>query len=105
MTLQTTKTESHALAPLRRLPNALAKKHTTVGSFIRTAILTLSTPTQPRPTAPIGIGTPPVVNDIDKETFKEEIRVFVKTKASIESTMKSLCDLIWGQCSKQVTMI
>jgi hypothetical protein len=26
--------------------------------------------------------------------------MFVKTKAAIESTMKSLYDLIWGQCSK-----
>jgi thymidylate synthase len=28
--------------------------------------------------------------------------MFVKTKAAIESTMKSLYDLIWGQCSKSL---
>jgi hypothetical protein len=28
--------------------------------------------------------------------------MFVKTKAAIESTMKSLYDLIWGQCSESL---
>jgi hypothetical protein len=80
----------------------VGEKYTSTGSFLRTAILTLSLPAQPRPTAPVGSGTPPVVDEIDKEIFKEEIRMFVKTKASIESTMKSLYDLIWGQCSESL---
>jgi hypothetical protein len=80
----------------------VGEKYTGAGSFIRTAILTLNTPTQRRPSAPVGTGTPPIVDDIEKETFKEETRVFVKTKASIESTMKSLYDLIWGQCSESL---
>jgi hypothetical protein len=89
-----------------RTPEEIARyvgeKHTAAGSFIRTAILTLSIPTQRRPSAPVGTGTPPIVDDIKKEIFKEEMRIFVKTKASIESTMKSLCDLIWGQCSESL---
>jgi hypothetical protein len=79
----------------------VGEKYTATMSFIRTAILTLSMPAQQRrPSAPVGTGTPPIVDDIEKETFKEETRMFVKTKASIESTMKSICDLIWGQCSE-----
>jgi hypothetical protein len=77
----------------------VGEKYTTTGSFIRTAILTLSVPDQPRPTAPTGIGNPPVVDSVDQEIFREEVRMFVKTKAAITSTMKSLYDLIWGQCS------
>jgi hypothetical protein len=80
----------------------VGEKYTTTGSFIRTAILTLTVPTQVRPSAPIGTGTPAVIDAVDQETFREEIRMFVKTKAAIESTMVSLYDLIWGQCSKSL---
>jgi hypothetical protein len=66
------------------------EKYTTTGSFIQTAILTLTVPTQVRPSVPIGIGTPAVMDAVDQEIFREEIRMFVKTKAAIESTMKSL---------------
>jgi hypothetical protein len=80
----------------------VGEKYTTTGSFIRTAILTLTVPTQVRPSAPIGTGTPAVIDAVDQEIFREEIRMFVKTKAAIESTMKSLYDLIWGQCSESL---
>jgi hypothetical protein len=80
----------------------VGEKYTAAGSFIQTAGLTLSMPVQRKPSAPVGTGTAPIVHDIDKETFKEETRMFVKTKASIESRMKSLCDLIWGQCSESL---
>jgi hypothetical protein len=93
---------SSTLAQQKRLPNTLVKIYTTTGSFIRTAILTLTVPTQVRPSAPIGTGTPAVIDAVDQEIFREEIRMFVKTKAAIESTMKSLYDLIWGQCSKSL---
>jgi hypothetical protein len=39
---------------------------------------------------------------VDQEIFREEVRMFVKTKAVIESTMKSLYDLIWGQCRESL---
>jgi hypothetical protein len=80
----------------------VGEKYTTTGSFIRTAILTLTIPAQARPAAPIGTGTPPIIDPVNLEIFREEIRMFVKTKAAIESTMKSLYDLIWGQCSESV---
>jgi hypothetical protein len=53
----------------------VGEKYTTTGSYIRTAILTLSIPAQTRPTAPVAIGDPPTVNDIEKEIFKEEPHV------------------------------
>jgi hypothetical protein len=62
--------------------------------------MTLNVSSPKRPIAPLGIGTPPVVDPVDQEIFKEEIRIYVKTKATVESTMKSLYDLIWGQCSE-----
>jgi hypothetical protein len=84
------------------IARSVGEKYTTTGSFIRTAILTLTVPIQARPTAPIGTGTPAVIDAVDQEIFQEEMRMFVKTKAAIESTMKSLYDLIWGQCSESL---
>jgi hypothetical protein len=84
------------------LTRYVSEKYTTTGSFIRTAILTLTVPDHPRPAAPIGVGTPPVVDSVDQEMFRNEVRMYVKTKAAIKSTMKSLYDLIWGQCSKSL---
>jgi hypothetical protein len=75
----------------------VGEKYTTIGSFIRTAILNLTVPTQVRPSAPIGTGTPGVIDAVDPE-----IRMFVKTKAAIESTIKSLYNLIWGQCNESL---
>jgi hypothetical protein len=80
----------------------VGEKYTTIGSYIRTAILTLTVPAPKKPTAPAGIGTPLVIDPVDQEIFREEIQIFVKTKAAIESTMKSLYDLIWGQCSESL---
>jgi hypothetical protein len=86
----------------KEIARYVGEKYTATGSFIRTAILTLTVPTQVRPSATIGIGTPAVIDAVDQEIFREEIRMFVKTNAAIESTMKSLYDLIWGQCSESL---
>jgi hypothetical protein len=39
---------------------------------------------------------------VDQEIFKEKIRMYVKVEASIETTMKSLYDLLWGKCSETI---
>ena len=80
----------------------VGEKYTNTGSFIRTAIMTLKVPVQTRPSPPVETGTPPAIDPVDQEIFREEIRLFVKTKGAIESTMKSLYDLIWGQCSESI---
>jgi hypothetical protein len=80
----------------------IGEKHTVTATYIRTAVLTLIVPAPPRPTAPIATGTPPVVDPVDQEIFKEKIRMYVKTEAGIETAMKSLYDLIWGQCSESI---
>jgi hypothetical protein len=80
----------------------VGEKYTNTGSFIRTAIMTLKVPVQTRPSPPVETGTPPAIDPVDQEIFREEIRLFVKTKGAIESTMKSLYDLIWGQCSESL---
>jgi hypothetical protein len=78
------------------------EKYTTTGSYIRTGILTLVVPAPARPNAPVATGTPAVVDAVDLEIFKEKVRMYVKIEASIETTMKSLYDLIWGQCSESL---
>jgi hypothetical protein len=50
----------------------VGEKYTTIGSFLRIGILSLVVPAPTRPTAPIA------------------------------TTMKSLYDLIWGQCSESL---
>jgi hypothetical protein len=55
-----------------------------------------------RPTAAAAPGDPAIINPVDQDIFKEEIRMYVKTRATIETTMKSLYDLIWGQCSESL---
>jgi hypothetical protein len=37
-----------------------------------------------------------------QEIFKEKICLNVKTEVAIETTMKSLYNLIWGQCSESL---
>ena len=64
--------------------------------------MTLQVPVQTRPTAPVQVDDTATVDPVDQEIFREEIRLFVKTKGAIESTMKSLYDLVWGQCSESL---
>jgi hypothetical protein len=80
----------------------VGKKYTTTGTYIRTGILTLVVPAPARPNAPVATGTPAMVNAVDLEIFKEKVHMYVKIEASIERTMKSLYDLIWGQCSESL---
>jgi hypothetical protein len=63
-------------------------------------MLTLTVPTPTRPIAPIAAGDPAVIDPVEQEIFKEKIWMYVKIESSIETTMKSLYDLLWGQCSK-----
>jgi hypothetical protein len=49
----------------------VGEKYTSTGSHVRTAILTLIIPVPTRPTAPMARGTPPVVDPVDQESFKE----------------------------------
>ena len=68
----------------------VGEKYTTTGSYIRTAILTLNVPAPARPTAPTATGTPPLVDPVDQEIFREKIRMYVKTEVGIEAAMKSI---------------
>jgi hypothetical protein len=55
-----------------------------------------------RPTAPVGVGDPPIVDPVDQAIFGEEIRQFVKEKAAIVAAMTGLYSVIWGQCSESL---
>jgi hypothetical protein len=80
----------------------VGEKYTTTGTFVRTAILTLVVPVPTRPTAPVATGSPATIDPVDGEIFREEICMYVKMRAAIGSAMKSLYDLIWGQCSESL---
>mgnify|MGYP002807166505 CR=1 FL=1 len=80
----------------------VGEKYTTTGSYIRTALLTLNVPSVARPITPFATVTPPAVDTVDQEIFMEKIRMYVKVEASIETTMKSLYDLLWGQCRETI---
>jgi hypothetical protein len=49
------------------------EKYSAVGSYIRTAILTMTAQVPTRPTAPGKTGTPPTVDPVDQAIFNEEI--------------------------------
>jgi hypothetical protein len=78
------------------------EKYTNVGAYVRSAIMTLNVPAPTRPTVPIAVGEPPAIDAVKIEIFKEKIRMYVKTEAAIKVAMKSLYDLIWGQCAKSL---
>jgi hypothetical protein len=80
----------------------VGEKYNNVGSYVRTAIMTLNVPAPTRPTVPIATGDPPAIDAVEQEIFKEKIRMYVKTEAAIEAAMKSLYDLIWGQCAESL---
>ena len=80
----------------------VGEKYTTTGSYIRTGILTLNVPRPIRPSPPIATGDPATVDVVDQEIFKEKVRMYVKIESAVETTMKSLYDLIWGQCSESL---
>jgi hypothetical protein len=58
----------------KEIARHVGEKHTTIGSYLRTAIMTLSVPAPTRPTAPIpvGVGTPPMVDAVEQEIFTEK---------------------------------
>ena len=80
----------------------VGEKYTSTGSYIRTAVLMLEVPTPDWPPPPIATKTPATVNQIDQEIFKEIICMYVKLDTAVARAMKSLYNLIWGQCSESL---
>jgi hypothetical protein len=76
------------------------EKYSSVGDYIRTAILTITAQTPIRPTAPAPTGTPATADAVDQAIFSKDIRQFVKDKAAIVAAMKALYSVVWGQCSE-----
>jgi hypothetical protein len=87
---QTTKESAHCIG----------EKLTTTGHAIRTAIPTLTVPVPRRPVAPVEDATTKTIVPADAETFKQEVQMHVQMRAAFAAAMKSLCDLLWGQCGK-----
>jgi hypothetical protein len=80
----------------------VGEKYSTTGHAIRTAILTLKVPVPQRPVAPVADATTKTIDPTDAEIFKQEVRMYVQMRAAITSAMKSLYDLLWGQCSESL---
>jgi hypothetical protein len=58
----------------KEIARYMGEKYNTTGSYIRTAILTLQVPALSRPIAPAARGTPPVIDPVDQESFKEKTK-------------------------------
>jgi len=56
----------------------------------------------PAPSAPIGVGTPPVVSETDMVTWKLKMQMALQRSATLETNMESVYGLIRGQCSKPI---
>jgi hypothetical protein len=80
----------------------VGEKCSTTGHAIRTAILALKVPAPQRPVAPVADATTKTIDPTDAKMFKQEVRMHVQMRAAIASAMKSLCDLLWGQCSESL---
>ena len=72
-------------------------EHINTGN-IRRAIETLTLPTIPTPTAPIGDPIPPLVTAI----FSEQVKEYVKQTSRLQENIKHLWALVWGQCSDTI---
>jgi hypothetical protein len=80
----------------------IGEKYTKVGAYVRTAIMTLNVLLGTRPTVPLAVDEPPAIDVVEVEILNEKIRMYVKTEVAIEVVMKSLYDLIWGQCAESL---
>jgi hypothetical protein len=80
----------------------IGEKYISFGSVIRAVVLTIVVATPTRPTALAADITTGNIDYVDTEIFCKGIRMFVKTRAAIESAVKSLYNLIWGQCSESL---
>ena len=58
----------------------------------------LENPKLDQPTKPI-FSEDNDIKSIEEEIYKEEIKVYVRTKRSLKSTLHSLFNVVWGQCS------
>ena len=65
---------------------------------IRCTIETLTLPTIPTPTAPIGDPIPPLLAAI----FSEQVKEYVKQTSRLQENIKCLWALVWGQCSDTI---
>ena len=41
-----------------------------------------------------------VMDEVDKEIWKEEIKQYVKRKATVDANMRKIYAVVWGQCSE-----
>ena len=65
---------------------------------IRHTIETLTLPTIPTPTAPIGDPIPPLLAAI----FSEQVKEYVTQTSRLQENIKCLWALVWGQCSDTI---
>ncbi len=65
-------------------------------------MLTLTVPVPQRPAAPVGDPTTQLIDPTDAEIFRQEVRMYVQMRAAITAAMKSLYNLLWGECSESL---
>ena len=81
----------------KALANYIGRTYQHSGDIRRT-IETLTVPTIPTPTAPIGDPIPPLLAAI----FSEQVKEYVKQMSRLQENIKCLWALVWGQCSDTI---
>ena len=81
----------------KALANYIGRTYQHSGNIRRT-IETLTLPTIPTPTAPIGDPIPPILAAI----FSEQVKEYVKQTSRLQENIKHLWALVWGQCSDTI---
>ena len=58
----------------------------------------LENPNLDKPTKPV-FSKDNDVKSIEEEIYKEEIKGYMRAKINLEATLRSLFNVVWGQCS------
>ena len=102
-TLVNTKGGYYYQRTTKEIARFIGEKYVTIGSNLRTSILTLSTDTPNPPIRPEakkdGDRKELPIDPMETKIYKERIRMFVKMETSITNTLKGVYNVIWGQCS------
>ena len=64
---------------------------------LRTLFDSLTAPQVSRPVQPQN-----AADDVEREIYKEEVKLFVKQRKSLDQAMRAIFSTIWGQCSQTI---
>jgi hypothetical protein len=72
------------------------------GNDIANAVTNLQVPTLTEPPEPQPIGNATTLSRAQDKIFEKQINEFVKRTLELEENVKTLYDIVWGQCTKSL---